>query len=122
MGTEADFEDGCEFEAEAEVVVFVDENNKEYEFEILDELCLDEVKYLALLPTEDDNDVEFHADELVVAKTLQENGEESLVLVDDDDEFERISKLFTERLTEFFDIVEDENGCEGRCESGCDCC
>jgi uncharacterized protein YrzB (UPF0473 family) len=108
METENEFSDDCEFEAETEVVVFMDENNKGYEFEILDEMSVDDVKYLALLPLDDEEDDEFQPEELLIAKAFQEDGEEVLALLDDDDEFERVAKLFSDRLAEFFDIAEDD--------------
>lgn len=117
---------------ESDLVVFVDENGKEYEFEIIDELKEDGIQYLAMLSTEEaqDNDDEGpDSDELVVAKVIEENGEETLVLLEDEEEFDKISKLFTERLSEFFDFVDEdededeENHCcsEEDCEdcSGC---
>ncbi len=116
-------------EEESDLVVFVDENGKEYEFEIIDELKEGGIQYLAMLSTEEaqDNDDEGpDSDELVVAKVIEENGEETLVLLEDEEEFDKISKLFTERLSEFFDFVDEdeenhrcsEEGCEG-C-SGCE--
>ena len=83
-------------EEESDLVVFVDENGKEYEFEIIDELKEDGIQYLAMLSTEEaqDNDEEApDSDELVVAKVIEENGEETLVLLEDEEEFDKISKL-----------------------------
>lgn len=113
-------------EEESDIVVFVDENGKEYEFEIVDELKEDGIQYLAMLSTEEtqdnDDDEAPDSDELVVAKVIEENGEEILVLLEDEEEFDKISKLFAERLSEFFDF-EDEDG-ENHCcsEEGCDGC
>ncbi|MDR2817334.1 MAG: DUF1292 domain-containing protein [Oscillospiraceae bacterium] len=128
MASEEDMDIEQELESEAEIVVFVDENGKEYEFEIIDELCVDGVRYFALLSTaeleeEGDNP---QSDELVVAKAVTENGEETFALLEDEDEFAKISKLFTEQLSEFFDVSEDENDCGCGCldedGSDCDCC
>lgn len=118
-------------EEESDLVVFVDENGKEYEFEIIDELTEDGVQYLAMLSTEEaqdnDDDEAPDSDELVVAKVIEENGEETLVLLEDEEEFDKISKLFTERLSEFFDFVdEDEDGedhcCSEEGREGCSGC
>jgi len=115
-------------EEESDLVVFVDENGKEYEFEIIDELKEDGIQYLAMLSTEeaqDNGDEAPDSDELVVAKVIEENGEETLVLLEDEEEFDKISKLFTERLSEFFDFVdEDEAGhcCSDESCEGCSGC
>jgi hypothetical protein len=126
MALEEEMETEQGLESEAELVVFVDENNREYEFEIVDELCLDDVRYFALLSTaglEEEGD-DPQSDELVVAKAVIENGEETFVLLEDEEEFAKISKLFTEQLSEFFDVLEDEDGCDCGCldEDDCDCC
>ncbi|GHU84795.1 hypothetical protein FACS1894198_1220 [Clostridia bacterium] len=123
MTLEEDMDVEQELESEAEFVVFVDENNKEYEFEIIDELCVDDVRYFALLSTaglEEEGD-EPQSDELVVAKAVMEDGEETFVLLEDEEEFAKISKLFTEQLSEFFDILEDDCDCDCSDEDGCDC-
>ena len=114
-------------EEESDLVVFVDENGKEYEFEIIDELKEDGIQYLAMLSTEEaqDNDEEApDSDELIVAKVIEENGEETLVLLEDEEEFDKISKLFTERLSEFFDFVDEDEDGENHCcsEEGCEGC
>ena len=114
-------------EEESDLVVFVDENGKEYEFEIIDELKEDGIQYLAMLSTEEaqDNDEEApDSDELIVAKVIEENGEETLVLLEDEEEFDKISKLFTERLSEFFDFVDEDEDAENHCcsEEGCEGC
>ena len=115
-------------EEESDLVVFVDENGKEYEFEIIDELTENGIQYLAMLSTEEaqdnDDDEAPDSDELVVAKVIEENGEETLVLLENEEEFDKISKLFTERLSEFFDFVDEDEDGEDHCcsEEGCEGC
>jgi uncharacterized protein YrzB (UPF0473 family) len=122
--SDKDLEVTQDVEEEAEVVVFVDENDKEYEFEIIDEMIVDDVKYIALVATEESEDFEAddqQSDELVIVKSVFENGEEALILLDDEEEFERISALFTERLSAFFDMNDcDECDCDcASCDGGC---
>ena len=106
-------------EEEIEIMVLVAETGRECEFEIVDELEEDGNRYLALLSMEDCEDDGPDSDELLLVKAVVEDGGETMVMLEDDNEFEKISKLFTKRLEEFFDIV-DESGEEEGCSSG-DC-
>ncbi len=90
----------------ADLYTLVDEDGKEQTFELLDTYETDEGDlYYALVPYYDDPQDMAEADaELVVLKSEEdENGDESLVTIDDDDEYERIGKIFMDRLTEFYD-------------------
>ncbi|MDR1354579.1 MAG: DUF1292 domain-containing protein [Oscillospiraceae bacterium] len=121
----ADWDSAEDVEEEAEVVVFVDENDREYEFEVLDELVKDGTKYLALVALEDSVDADGpEADELVIVKVVAEGDGETLLLLEDETEFEVISALFTERLSEFFAFTDSDASCcdcAESCPADCDC-
>lgn len=86
---------------EAEVYTLVDEEGKESQFEVIGKRELDGVLYFALIPVEEESD------EYVILKlSTDEDGEECLVSVDDDDEFEKIAEIFDDEL---FDEVDYDN-------------
>ncbi len=72
-------------EENSELVLKV--GNKEESFIIEEELTIDENKYLILVPV-DENDNE----EALVFKLLKD--EETLVVIEDDDEFERVREKY----------------------------
>ena len=87
-------------------VTLVDENGKETEFEIVDSLVTENNEYFALIPTETAENIDSDDGELVILKVVEENGEEFLEPIEDDDEFEKISEIFEDRLSEVY--VSDE--------------
>ncbi len=92
-------------EMAADLYTLVDEDGVEQQFEMLDTLEVGDDRYYALVPYYDDPTKEVEADtELVVLKSeYDDNNEETLVSIDDDDEYERIGNMFLERLNEIYD-------------------
>ena len=91
-----------------ELFTLTDEEGNESQFALLGELELDGQIYLALIPADNDD-----ADEYVVLKVeVDENGEELLVTIDDDDEFDKVADAFEDELMEEC----DHDGCDGNCE------
>lgn len=92
-------------EMAADLYTLVDEDGVEQQFEMLDTLEVGDERYYALVPYYDDPTKEVEADtELVVLKSeYDDNNEETLVSIDDDDEYERIGNMFLERLNEIYD-------------------
>ena len=81
------------------VYTLTDEEGNESEFELLDELTLDDNLYLALIPLDSDED------EYVVLKVeVDENGEEVFVTIDDDDEFDRVVDAFEDHFMDEIDL------------------
>ena len=79
-----------EEEFETEIFTLTDEDGNDAEFELLAELEDNGITYLAMAPLDGTDE-----DEYVVLKVeVDENGEETVVSVDDDDEFERIADMF----------------------------
>ncbi len=92
-------------EMAADLYTLVDEDGVEQQFEMLDTMEVGDERYYALVPYYDDPTKEVEADtELVVLKSeYDDNNEETLVSIDDDDEYERIGNMFLERLNEIYD-------------------
>lgn len=78
---------------EKKIVTFIDEDGKDVEFEVVDYVELDENRYALLAPVGDEDDA-------YVYKVVEVDGKEEYVVVDDDDEFERV----LEEYESLFDV------------------
>lgn len=89
----------------ADLYTLVDEDGVEQQFEMLDVMEVDNERYYALVPYYDDPTKEIEADtELVVLKSeYDENNDETLVSIDNDEEYEKIGNMFLERLNKLYD-------------------
>ena len=86
------------FESE-DMITLTDEDGVEMHFNILGSCEVEGVKYLALIPLEDNE-----AEEYVILKLEKdESGEELLVTIDDDEEFDRIADIFEDELFDEID-------------------
>lgn len=91
----------------------VDDEGNKRNFELIDAAEIDGEEYFALVPSAEDENFLDEDNEIVFLKTIEEDGEEILASIDDDDEFERVSKFFLERIADmladddFDDDVED---------------
>jgi len=86
------------FESE-DMITLTDEDGVEMHFNILGSCEVEGVKYLALIPLEDNE-----AEEYVILKLeADESGEELLVTIDDDEEFDRIADIFEDELFDEID-------------------
>ena len=94
-----------EQEYNPDIVSLMDDDGKEYNFEVLDAIETDSGRYLALLPTYDDpKKMLDDSGELVIVKVGEENGEEYYYEIEDDDEYETVADAFVERLEDYFEI------------------
>ena len=82
-----------------ELFTLTDEEGNESQFALIGELEIDEQIYLALVPADNED-----ADEYVVLKVeVDENGEEILVTIDDDDEFDNVADYFDDLFSQEID-------------------
>ena len=86
-----------------ELYTLTDEDGNELQFELIGKAELKGVQYFAFVPADGDSDGEFC--EYTILKAVVENGEEILVSIDDDDEFEKVADYFDD---EFSDIDYDK--------------
>jgi len=86
-----------------DLVVLVDENGEEVEFEHLDTIELNGNEYVILLPVEESEE-EKDIDEVVILKIEHGEEEDSFVSVDDDDELDAVFEEFKARMEEEFDF------------------
>ena len=90
-----------------DLISLEDEDGVSHDFEIVSAIEEETAAYVALVPVYDDaeDSLEEPAD-LVILKVMEEDGEEFFESIDDEMEFNRISKKFMDQLSEDFDIVE----------------
>ena len=92
-----------------DIVIVVDEDGVEHTFEELDRIETDDARYVALLPVYDEaEDILDDDGELIILKVNEEDGETYLEPIEDEDEFNEIGSIFEERLSDLFDIHEEE--------------
>lgn len=102
----ADFEQEDNFEPD--LISLTDDDGKEYQFEILDQIEYNDEHYLALMPKYDDPKEMLNSDgELVVLKVIVEGDEELFEEIEDDEEYEDVAGIFIDRLQDLFDITEE---------------
>lgn len=85
-----------------ELFELVDENGNKKAFELIDAAEIDGEQYFAMVPAAEDEDYLESDCDLVILKSIEDNGEEILASIDDDDEFDTVSGFFLERLQELF--------------------
>lgn len=84
-----------------------DEEGNEYSFEVLDDLDIDDNRYMALLPQYDDpTKLLDSSGELVIMKIVNVDGDDCFEEIEDDDEYESVAAVFTDRLQDLFEIEE----------------
>ena len=92
-----------------DIVSVVDEDGVEHTFEELDRIETDDGKFVALLPIYDEAEEIIDSDgELIILQVTEEDGEFYLEPIEDDELFDKIGKLFEERLADIFDFSDEE--------------
>ena len=86
----------------------IDEEGNKKQFELFDAAEIEGEQYYAMLPAVEDEDFLDSDCDLVILKSIEEDGEEILASIDDDDEFEMVSKFFLERLDDTMDDSFDD--------------
>ncbi|MBQ9376131.1 MAG: DUF1292 domain-containing protein [Ruminococcus sp.] len=89
-----------------------DEEGNQLSFEMLDVMEFEGEKYFALTPYfEEPEDMLNDSGEVVILKSEFVGDEEMMVSIDDDDEYEKIGKIFMKRIEEMFEF-DDEDECD----------
>ncbi|MCL6614582.1 MAG: DUF1292 domain-containing protein [Firmicutes bacterium] len=92
---------------ETDLVTLVDEEGKEHHFELIDVIEVDERRYAVMTPVEEERAEDEEGEAYIFRLETDENGEEILVDVDDEDEFDRVCAAL-EELDEDFDDEGEE--------------
>lgn len=95
--------DEKDMELEADRVTLTDEEGVERDFDIIGTMQIDGNDYFALVACDSDED-----EYIILKSVIEENGEEMLVTIDDDDEFDKVADAFDNELMEEYDYDEEE--------------
>lgn len=92
---------------DGEFYTLTDEEGNESQYELIGSVEMDGNTYLALIP-------ETESEEYVILKLVaDENGEEMLVTIEDDDEFDKVADFFEDSLFDEVDYDEGESDGDG---------
>ncbi|MBY6276704.1 DUF1292 domain-containing protein [Symbiobacterium thermophilum] len=83
-----------EHEHDDEIIVLTDEEGNEHEFSIVQVITVDGKDYAILLPIEDGEE----AEEAVIMRIDEEDGEDVLVEIESEEEFDRVADAWEEML------------------------
>lgn len=92
-------------EFDRDIYTLTDETGKDAEFELIGSCEFEGKTYLALIPVEEGSD-----EYVILRLEADEKGEEILVTIDDDEEFDRIADYFEDELFDTIDYDEDGEG------------
>ncbi len=93
-----------------DVIVLVNENGEEESFRHLDTIEMNDNKYVVLSPLSqyDDGGENDEVEDIVILKLQQgDDGEDTLVVVEEDDEIEAVFEEFRSRVEDEYDFLED---------------
>lgn len=95
-----------------DIISLMDEEGNQSEYKIVACAELDGVEYMALEPIIEDPEEELmDAAELVflkVSEETDEDGEAFLDTIQDDEEFERVTEVFRDKLSEEYDFLDED--------------
>ncbi len=87
-----------EFSTESEYYTLTDEDGNELQFEVIGSAMLNEVMYYAMIPADAQPTDEGVFEYVILKAEKDEDGEDILVTVDDDDEFDSVADYFEDAL------------------------
>lgn len=91
-----------------DIVVLIDEDGEEVEFEHIDTIEMNGNEYVVLVPLEEGEEDDQEEEEVVILRVEHsEDGEDTFVTIEDDDELEEVFDEFQSRLEEEFEDEED---------------
>lgn len=94
---------------ETNIISVIDEDGVEHTFEELDRIELDGDEYIALLPQYDKGEEILDSDgELIILKTSYEDDEFYLEPIEDDALFDKLGRMFEDRLSDMFEFDDEE--------------
>ena len=93
-----------------DIVSVTDEEGVEHFFEELDRIETDDGnRYVALIPIYDDEEEILDSDgDVLILKVIEEDGENYLIQIEDEKEFNEIGNIFEDRLIEKYEKEAEE--------------
>lgn len=95
-------------EAAPDLLTLEDEDGKEVTFEVIDATEVNGIRYLAVIPYQEDPESLQEDAELILMRIGTDDEGEYMDIVDDDEELITIGKVFEERLRAMYDIDDSE--------------
>ena len=89
-----------EFADDSEIYTLTDEDGNEIQFEVIGDAELNGQHYFAMIPVDDQPKEEDVYEYVILKAEKDENGEDVLVTVDDEDEFEDVADYFDDMLSD----------------------
>lgn len=86
-----------------EYYTLTDEEGNELKFELIAKAELKGTQYFAFVPAEEDEGEDDGILEYTILKSVMEDGEEMLVSIDDDDEFDDVADYFDDLFAQEID-------------------
>ena len=91
-----------------DIYTLTDEEGNENDFELIGSVEVEGVTYYALVPYSEEDDSE-PEEYIVLRGEKDENGEEILVSIEDDEEFDRIADIFDDEFADIdYDMAPEE--------------
>ena len=95
---------------QSEYYTLTDEEGNELQFEVIGAAELKGVKYYAMIPVDDQPEEEDVYEYVILKEEKDENGEDMLVTIDDDDEFDDVADYFDDMLSDEADYDLNNDG------------
>lgn len=95
-------------EAKPDLLTLEDEDGKEVTFEVIDATEVNDTRYLAVIPYQEDPESLQEDAELILMRIGTDEEGEYMDIVDDDEELLTVGKVFEERLSAMYDIDDSE--------------
>ncbi len=100
-----------EKEFQEEYYILTDEEGNELKFEVIGSAEINGTMYYAMIPVDDQPEEEDVYEYVILKSETDEDGEEVLVTIDDDDEFDDVADYFDDMLADEadYDLGNDGN-------------
>ena len=91
-------------ENEREIFTLTDEDGNEIEFELIGTVEVEGVTYHAMIPADQQGEEQGFYEYVILKTEVDEDGEEMLVTLDDDAEFDKVADIFDDMFSEEIDL------------------
>ena len=98
-----------EKEFQSEYYTLIDEEGNEIQFEVIGSAEIKGTLYYAMIPVDDQPDEEDVYEYVILKAEKDEDGEDVLVTIDDDDEFDDVADYFDDMLSDEVDYDLNNN-------------
>jgi len=89
-----------DFDESPDVLTLIDEDGEEQDFAILDTVEMEGSRYAILLPLDEEGEEEDEGEAIILKYAKDDEGNEVLVDIEDDEEWERVADAWEEMIIE----------------------